>query len=129
VLFLALDGLKLQWQSRRPLMAWFIVVMIIGVIAALGTNTPLYGLLYRLPGSTLFRVPARAWFLFSFAMAALAGFGIQGLIEWGGRPGPIVFVGDGEPASLRSYSVCWVDGPLGRSACGRWRSLRRWRCC
>ena len=69
-------------------MVWFSVVIIVGVIAALGTNTPLYDLLYRLPGSTLFRVPARAWFMVSFAMAALAGFGVQGLIEWSGRPQP-----------------------------------------
>ena len=88
VLVLAFVGLKLQWQMRRRLMIWFIVVMIFGVIAALGTNTPFYDLLYRLPGSTLFRVPARAWFMVSFAMAALAGFGVQGLIEWTGRPKP-----------------------------------------
>ncbi len=67
------------------------------MIAALGTNTPLYNLLYQLPGSTLFRVPARAWFMVSFAMAALAGFGVQGLIEWAGRAQtPIEFAGDGD---------------------------------
>ena len=69
-------------------MVWFVVVIVVGVIAALGTNTPLYDLLYQLPGSTLFRVPARAWFMIAFAMAALAGFGVQGLIEWNGRPRP-----------------------------------------
>jgi hypothetical protein len=88
VLILALVGLKLQWHTRRRLMIWFIVVLVVGVIAALGTSTPLYSLLYRLPGSTLFRVPARAWFMVAFAMAALAGFGAQGLIEWNGRPKP-----------------------------------------
>jgi hypothetical protein len=86
VLILALAGLKLHWQSRRRLMTWFIVVIIIGLIAALGVNTPFFGLVYRLPGSTLFRVPARAWFMVSFAMAALAGFGVQGLLQWSGRP-------------------------------------------
>ena len=86
VLILAFVGLKLHWPLQRRLMVWFGVVLIVGVIAVLGTNTPLYSLLYRLPGSTLFRVPARAWFMVSFAMAALAGFGVQGLIEWSGRP-------------------------------------------
>lgn len=85
VLVLAVVGVKLMWHTRRRLMLWFIVVMAVGVIAALGTNTPLYNLLYQLPGSTLFRVPARAWFLVSFALAALAGFGVQGLIDWAGR--------------------------------------------
>ncbi len=88
VLILALVGLKLHWQTRQRLMVWFSVVMIVGVIAALGTNAPFYYLLYRLPGSTLLRVPARAWFMVSFAVAALAGFGVQGLIEWSGRPNP-----------------------------------------
>jgi hypothetical protein len=85
VLILAVIGVKLMWHTRRRLMIWFIVVVGIGVIAALGTNTPLYSLLYQLPGSTLFRVPARAWFLESFALASLAGFGVQGLIDWAGR--------------------------------------------
>ncbi len=85
VLVLAVVGVKLMWHTRRRLMLWFIVVIAVGVVAALGTNTPLYTLLYQLPGSTLFRVPARAWFLVSFALAALAGFGVQGLIEWTGR--------------------------------------------
>ena len=85
VVVLAVVGVKLMWHTRRRLMIWFIVVIAVGVIAALGTNTPLYTLLYQLPGSTLLRVPARAWFLVSFALAALAGFGVQGLIEWAGR--------------------------------------------
>ena len=88
VLILALVGLKLHWQARRRLMLWFLVAAGLGVVAALGTNTPLYAVVYRLPGSALFRVPARAWFIVSFAMAALAGFGVQGLIEWRGRPQP-----------------------------------------
>ncbi len=85
VLVLAVVGVKLMWHTRRRLMIWFSVVIAVGVIAALGTNTPLYTLLYQLPGSTLLRVPARAWFLVSFALAALAGFGVQGLIDWAGR--------------------------------------------
>jgi hypothetical protein len=88
VLILAVVALKLQWAARRRLMLWLGLVIVVGVIAALGTNTPLYNLLYRLPGSALFRVPARAWFMVAFAMAALAGFGAQGLIEWSGHPKP-----------------------------------------
>jgi hypothetical protein len=94
VLILAFVGLKLQWQTRRRLMIWFVVVMIFGMLAALGTNTPFYELLYRLPGLTLFRVPARAWFSF-FAMAALAGFGVQfDRVEWPAQA-PIDPAGDG----------------------------------
>jgi hypothetical protein len=88
VLILALVGLKLHWRSRRRLMIWLGVVIVLGALAALGTNAPLYELIYRLPGSALLRVPARAWFMVAFAMAALAGFGVQGLSEWNGRPNP-----------------------------------------
>lgn len=88
ILLMAVVGVKLMWHTRRRLLVWFVAVIAIGVLAALGTNTPFYTLLYQLPGSTLFRVPARAWFMVSFALAALAGFGVQGLIEWNGRPKP-----------------------------------------
>ena len=64
---------------------WLIGVVIIGAIVALGVNTPLYNLLTLVPGSTLLRVPARAWFVVAFAVAALAGFGLQVLLDWPGR--------------------------------------------
>ena len=121
VLILALVGVKLMWQTRRRLMMWFIVVIDVGVIAALGTNTPLYNLLYQLPGSTLFRVPARAWFMVSFALAALAGFGVQGLIEWSGpRAAPIDFAGDGDH-SLRA-AIRASSARLASRSISFWRS-------
>lgn len=86
VLILAVAGFKLNWSARRRLMIWLAVVIGGGFIAALGINTPLYDMIYRLPGSTLFRVPARAWFMLSLAMAVLAGFGAHGLLRWTGRP-------------------------------------------
>ena len=88
VLVLGLAALKLLWPTQRRLWAWFIFVLALGFIMALGTNTPLYNLIYRLPGSTLLRVPARAWFMLSFALAALAALGVQGLRVWTGRPQP-----------------------------------------
>jgi hypothetical protein len=64
---------------------WLIGVVIIGAIVALGVNTPLFNLLTLVPGSTLLRVPARAWFVVAFAVAALAGFGLQVLLDWSDR--------------------------------------------
>jgi hypothetical protein len=85
VLVLAVVGVKLMLRSQPRRIGWLIGVIAVGVLVALGVNTPLYQILYRLPGSTLLRVPARAWFVVTFAIAALAGFGLQGLIDWSGR--------------------------------------------
>ncbi len=60
---------------------WLIGVVILGTILALGTYTPLYNVLYQIPGLALLRVPARAWFMVSFALPALAGLGLHQLIE------------------------------------------------
>jgi hypothetical protein len=79
VLILAFIGVvRRRWSSQ---ILWLAGGVIVGAIVALGTNTPVYQLLYQLPGSTLLRVPARAWFVVEFAMAALAGLGLQRLID------------------------------------------------
>lgn len=79
VLALAVAAL---WRGRPPSArgrAWLIAVIVFGGALALGTHTPLYELIYRLPGASLLRVPARAWLMVSFALAALAGFGLHRL--------------------------------------------------
>ena len=85
VLVLAAAGVKLAHRSRPRTVGWLVVLIAAAATVALGVNTPVYGWLYRLPGSTLLRVPARAWFVVTFAIAALAGLGLQGLIDWSGR--------------------------------------------
>lgn len=52
---------------------------LLALLVMLGSNTPLYWLLYHLPGGELFRVPARAGLLVDFALALLAGFGLDAL--------------------------------------------------
>ena len=86
VLVLAVIGVKLAYRSHRRRIIWLCGLLIAGVIVALGVNTPLYSLLSQLPGVSLLRVPARAWFVVTLAMAALAGLGLQGLLDWSGRP-------------------------------------------
>jgi hypothetical protein len=88
VLILAIVGVKLFYRRDRRRVLWLLSAIIVGAIVALGSNTPLYRLLSALPGSTLLRVPARAWFVVTFAAAALAGLGVQGLIEWSGTAKP-----------------------------------------
>jgi Bacterial membrane protein YfhO len=49
---------------------------------ALGRYTPVFALLYHIPGVDLWRRPADATFLFGFALAVLAGYGFT-LVERG----------------------------------------------
>jgi len=66
--------------------AFFGALALLGLFLALGLYNPFYYLLYRLvPGFSLFRVPARWLFLYTFGMAILAGLGME---EWGDM-GPV----------------------------------------
>ncbi len=60
---------------------FFGALTFLGIFLALGLYNPFYYLLYRLvPGFSLFRVPARWLFLYTFGMAILSGLGME---EWG----------------------------------------------
>ena len=49
---------------------------------ALGGNTPFYQLIYALvPGSKFFRAPSTVFYVATFALAVLAGFGAQAITE------------------------------------------------
>ncbi len=75
-----LASLALRRKSRRE-GAFFGALALLGIFLALGLYNPFYYLLYRLvPGFSLFRVPARWLFLYTFGMAILAGLGME---EWG----------------------------------------------
>jgi len=70
-------GLAVVGVRRRPF--WAIAAVSAGAFA-LGTNFFLFPLLFRwLPGLSLLRVPARAWFVVSLAECVLAGFGLERL--------------------------------------------------
>jgi len=65
---------------RKRENAFFGALALLGIILALGLYNPFYYLLYRLvPGFSLFRVPARWLFLYTFGLAILAGLGME---EW-----------------------------------------------
>ncbi|HPC22118.1 MAG: hypothetical protein KBH81_02380 [Phycisphaerae bacterium] len=77
-LILAAVALRVGWRGdpqRRPWM----VLLIFGVLVALGQFGPLCPLLYQIPGSSLFRVPARALLLFNMSIAALAAISLHDL--------------------------------------------------
>ena len=78
MLFLAIVAIAGQAQGR-----WFWVGIVgVSVVLALGTLTPLYGLMSAVvPGFDQLRVPPRTLFLSSFALAMLAGMGLDQIMK------------------------------------------------
>ncbi|MFH1747726.1 MAG: hypothetical protein ABIG44_11880 [Planctomycetota bacterium] len=78
-LLLAVLGLRAGWRQDPRRRAW-LIVLVFGLLLALGELGPFCPVLYRLPGSSLFRVPARALLLFNLAVAALAALSLEDLM-------------------------------------------------
>ena len=77
-LLLAALALRAGWRSdpdRRP----WIILLIFGLLLALGMFGPVCPFLYLIPGSSLFRVPARALLLFNIGVAVLAARALHDL--------------------------------------------------
>lgn len=65
---------------RRPIAVFMGALAVFALLVALGRNAPLHRLLYlTVPGLAGMRVPARFIFLTDFALAVLAGLGLQNL--------------------------------------------------
>jgi hypothetical protein len=78
------------WKRAGGLTLFLAGLALFGLLVALGQNTPLHYLLYRLvPGFAQLRVPARFILLTDFGLAALAGFGLARL---GDMPRPRVVI-------------------------------------
>jgi hypothetical protein len=61
--------------------AFFVVLLLVGVVLSLGAATPASELLHRVPGFNAFRHPFKHLFEISFAMPVLAAFGLERLIR------------------------------------------------
>ena len=106
VLVPALIGGRSAWKTNRRTAVWLIGSTMIGVLLALGSNTPLYEVWYRLPGVSLLRVPARAWIVVAFAAALLCGVGVDALAKW---PAQAI----GKKWKLASWMIGLLAGLLG----------------
>lgn len=73
----------LAFAARRDRDTLFLgIVALLSLLLALGENTPLFPLIYRLlPGLSWLRVPSRFWLLATFALVVLAGMGLDRLIS------------------------------------------------
>lgn len=76
--------------------AFFLLLMIISLFLCLGRYNPLYRFIYYLPGFHHFRIPAQILFLYVFAVAVLAGMGLNhltGETDFSGMPRMVVLAG------------------------------------
>ena len=80
VWLLAIAAFRSKVRTRDTLFWGGFVVLF--TLWALGGSTPFYQLIYAIvPGSKFFRAPSTVFFMATFAMAVLAGFGAQGVID------------------------------------------------
>jgi hypothetical protein len=74
------------WRRRTPEVWFWVALALVALLLAFGEYNPAYRLLGRIPLLNLFRVPARFWYLVTFALATLAGVGADDLLNSdGGR--------------------------------------------
>lgn len=69
----------LHWKHKAR--GFLLLTAVFSLLLVLGKYTPLYRLMYRVPVYNAFRVAARNWFEFDFALAVLAGAGFDCLIS------------------------------------------------
>lgn len=80
VITLFLMPFSLLRRTRKKARIFFILSFV-GLLLALGKNTPLYRLLLNIPIFNGLRAPGRFLFLVDFSLAILAGFGITALFQ------------------------------------------------
>lgn len=81
-LVLAGSGVLTSWRKleERWLVTWFVCLAVGAAWFGLGENGGAFQVLWRIvPGMGLLRVPPRSWVLVVFAVAALAGLGVEGV--------------------------------------------------
>ena len=82
ILPLILLGLSFLYKKNRYLIKFFAWFTCITLLLALGKNTPLFRLYYWLiPMANKFRAPSMFFFLTTFGIAVLSGFGAQVVMD------------------------------------------------
>jgi len=75
---------------------FFVLLLVLALFLSLGKYNPLYRFIYYLPGFHHFRIPAQILFLYVFAVAVLAGMGLNHLTNgtvFSGMPRMVVLAG------------------------------------
>ncbi len=71
---------------RRGEASFWAGVVVFALLYAIGQATPLFPLLYRVPGFSQMRIPPRIWFVGAFAMPVLAALGAEAAVDAATRP-------------------------------------------
>lgn len=80
-LLLAAFGIVLHARAAR----FWIGLLVVSALLWMGDSTPLYSLMYHVPGYNLFRLASRNGLMVDFAIAMLAAFGVGALQRRRGR--------------------------------------------
>jgi hypothetical protein len=82
ILPLMLLGFAFFYKKQKRLVNYFVFFTAICLVLALGKNTPLFRIYYYLvPMAKKFRGPSMFFYLVSFGVSVLAGFGAEALFE------------------------------------------------
>lgn len=73
-LLLAIVAFKWAGDKKARYFKWLAVS---AIILALGDYLPIYKLIYHIPGFSMVRAPSKILFIYAFATAILAGFGLD----------------------------------------------------
>jgi hypothetical protein len=77
-----LGFVSLQGKVEKRVMIFGGLLAIVSLVLAFGHNTPIYKIVYLLPGFDRFRAPSKIMVLWVFSMALLAGIGMDGLLSY-----------------------------------------------
>jgi hypothetical protein len=82
-LVLAVVGVLWRTRAARGHRLFFVALGAVALLAALGPFTPLHGWLYGfVPGYDRVRAAGRLLLLYDFAVAVLAAYGLDALLDW-----------------------------------------------
>ncbi len=95
----------------------FALGAVLMALYAVGSFTPVFQLLYHVPGVDLFRRPADATFPLCALLAVLAGYCVNAMLEERGAPRSMIAgAALGAPALAGCALVAWDRGRLGQAA-------------
>ena len=77
-----LGFVSLQGRVEKRVMVFGSLLAIVALILAFGHHTPIYKIVYLVPGFDRFRAPSKIMVLWVFSMALLAGIGMDGLLSY-----------------------------------------------
>jgi uncharacterized membrane protein YfhO len=77
-----LGFVSLQWKQKKRILVFGGLLAVLSLILAFGHHTPIYRIVYLLPGFDRFRAPSKIMVLWGFSIALLAGIGMDGLLRY-----------------------------------------------